>query len=72
MNMKRFLTALLVETVCAAAQAQIYTSEDGFLHVNLKKAIDIALDENPTLRIAEKDIELTKIADKEAWQALLA
>lgn len=71
MNMKRFLTALLVGTVCAAAQAQIYTSEDGFLHVNLKKAIDIALDENPTIRIAEKDIELKKIADKEAWQALL-
>ena len=71
MNMKRFLAALLVGTVCAAAQAQIYTSEDGFLHVDLKKAIDIALDENPTIRIAEKDIELKKIADKEAWQALL-
>lgn len=39
--------------------------------LNLQKAIDIALAENPTIKIADKDIRLKEIADKEAWQSLL-
>lgn len=41
------------------------------LELTLPKAIEIALAENPTMRVADKDIELKKIADKEAWQSLL-
>ncbi len=41
------------------------------LELTLQQAIDIALDENPTIKVADKEIELKKIADKEAWQALL-
>ncbi len=41
------------------------------LDIDLERAIEIALDENPTIRVADKDIELKKIADKEAWQNLL-
>ena len=41
------------------------------MNLNLKKAIEIALAENPTIRVADKDIQLKEIADKEAWQALL-
>lgn len=41
------------------------------LDLNLQKAIEIALAENPTIKIADKDIRLKEIADKEAWQSLL-
>lgn len=34
--------------------------------LNLQKAIEIALAENPTIKIADKDIRLKEIADKEA------
>ena len=43
----------------------------GNMNLTLKKAIEIALAENPTIRVADKDIQLKEIADKEAWQALL-
>ena len=39
--------------------------------LNLQKAIEIALAENPTIKIADKDIRLKEIANKEAWQSLL-
>jgi len=57
-------------TISTLAQT-VRSNEEGTLNLNLKKAIDIALDENPVIRVAEKEIELKKVADKEAWQALL-
>ena len=70
--MRTFLfgTLLTVSALTASAQRS-YTSNDGMLHVDLKKAIDIALDENPTIRVAEKEVDLKVVADEEAWQALL-
>jgi len=62
--------ALLLMTITANAQG-IRNNDDGSLYLTLPKAIDIALDENPVIRVAEKDVELKVIADKEAWQALL-
>lgn len=41
------------------------------MEINLQKAIEIALAENPTMRVADKDIQLKEIASDEAWQALL-
>lgn len=41
------------------------------IDLTLQSAIQIALDENPTIRVAEKDIELKKVANTEAWQSLL-
>ena len=70
--MKYFLLGILMTASVLTASAQRnYTSNDGMLHVDLKKAIDIALDENPTIRVAEKEVELKVLADEEAWQALL-
>ena len=43
----------------------------GNLDIDLGKAIEIALAENPTIKVADKEIELKKIADSEAWQGLL-
>lgn len=53
-----------ISFVALAIEAQV-------MDINLEKAIEIALDENPTIRVADKDIELKKIADTQAWQALL-
>ena len=59
-----FLMSLLACSVCMSAQ-------EATLDLNLQKAIEIAIAENPTIKVADKEIELKKIADKEAWQALL-
>lgn len=73
MKGKNLLTSigmLMVSVLGAAAQGQ----DDGYagtMNLTLEKAIEIALAENPIIRVADKDIELKKLADKEAWQALL-
>lgn len=41
------------------------------MDITLDKAIEIALAENPTIKVADKDIELKKVADQEAWMNLL-
>ncbi len=53
------------------ANAQDVPSSAPKLDLNLGKAIDIALADNPTIKVANQDIELKKIADKEAWMNLL-
>lgn len=51
------------------AQEQI--KELNNLELTLNQAIEIALSENPTVQIAEQQIELKKISDSEVWQNLL-
>lgn len=46
-------------------------AQDSVVDITLPKAIEIALAENPTIHIADKEIELKKVSDKEAWQTLL-
>ncbi len=41
------------------------------MELTLSKAIEIALAENPTMKVADKDIQLKMVAQQEAWQALL-
>jgi len=65
------LGVLLTGTLGALAQEQGGEASLGTMNLTLEKAIEIALAENPTIRVADKDIELKKIADTEAWQALL-
>ena len=64
MKGKRVLLSVGVMLAVASGFAQQ-------IDITLQKAIDIALAENPTIRVADKDIELKRIADTEAWQALL-
>ncbi len=61
-----FVVTLLLVSVLSRAQESL-----GVLDIDLAKAIEIALDENPTIKVADKSIELKKIANKEAWQNLL-
>lgn len=41
------------------------------LQLTLRDAIGIALSENPTIKMADQDVELKKVSRKEAWQSLL-
>lgn len=65
------LGVLMAATLSAVAQGQGDGASLGTMNLTLEKAIEIALAENPTIRVADKDIELKKVADTEAWQALL-
>lgn len=44
---------------------------DNVLRVSLDDALRIALSDNPTIKIAQQQIEVKKVSNKEAWQALL-
>lgn len=57
---------LLLMPLTAPAQQSAKT-----LELTLGQAVDIALSENPTIRVAEQDIELKKVSREEAWQSLL-
>ena len=65
----RFMTvaALLTAfTLTVNAQQNIPTME-----ITLEKAIELALSDNPTMKVAEQDIQLKEISKTEAWQNLL-
>ncbi len=70
MNLKmrlRTVTAVLaLFAVTANAQDAAPT-----MHLTLDKAIELALSENPTMKVAEKEIELKEVSKAEAWQNLL-
>ena len=67
---KMLLTAM---ALCAFgfAQAQTEQTTQNTLTLTLDKALEIALDENPTIKVAAEEIALKKVASKEAWQSLL-
>ena len=69
MNLKMRLTtvfALLAMLMPARAQETTPT-----MQLTLDKAIEVALSENPTIKVAEKEIELKKVSQDEAWKNLL-
>ncbi len=41
------------------------------LNLTLSQALEIALSDNPTIKVADEDVMLKKIANKETWQNLL-
>ena len=67
---KMLLTAM---ALCAFgfAKAQTEQTAQKTLTLTLDKALEIALDENPTIKVAAEEIALKKVASKEAWQSLL-
>lgn len=67
---KRCLIALTGLLTSASLLAQTTIASDS-LSLSLDKAIDIALDENPTIQMARGDVALKKVAAKAAWQNLL-
>ena len=65
MRSKNCLTLALALLLTGAAHAQ------ETLNLTLDKALEIALADNPTIKVADQEIVLKKVANKEAWQALL-
>ena len=54
----------------AAVHAQ-NAGKDAALKITLDDALSIALSDNPTIKVAEQQIEVKKISKDEAWQSLL-
>lgn len=54
--------------LAATAEAQ---EKEKVLELTLDRAVEIALNDNPVIRVADQDIELKKVSQKEAWQQLL-
>lgn len=77
MNKMKRLTGRKILLVAVAfcafgfAKAQDTQAEKNILTLTLDKALEIALDENPTIKVAEEEVALKKVASKEAWQSLL-
>ena len=71
--MKRFLlvkTGFLIAAVMLVATVR--AQEAGtVINLTLDDALKIAVSENPTIKVAEQQIEVKKISKNEAWQALL-
>jgi len=49
----------------------IHAQDAAVLNLTLDDALRIAVSENPTIKVAEQQIEVKKISKDEAWQALL-
>ena len=63
-----FLIASLLFSVTVNAQEN---GTDAVLKLTLDDALKIAVSENPTIKVAEQQIEVKKISKDEAWQSLL-
>lgn len=66
MRLRTVMAVLALFAVTANAQEEAPT-----MHLTLDKAIELALSENPTIKVAEKEIELKEVSKAEAWQNLL-
>ena len=64
----RFKTVALMLAFTTLAFAQETTPQ---MHLTLDRAIELALSENPTMKVADQEIQLKEVAKKEAWQNLL-
>ena len=63
--------ALCLSCPTALGKDVLTVSGEGSVPLTLDKAIEIALAENPTIVIADKQIQLKEVSRKEAWQTLL-
>ena len=65
-------TGLVILTALMAVGTAVMAQETGqVLKVTLDDAINVALSDNPTIKVAEQQIEVKKISKSEAWQSLL-
>lgn len=69
MNIKMRLS---IATIMLAIVGMIHAQEAATtMHLTLDKAIELALEENPTIKVAEQEIQLKEVSKREAWQSLL-
>ena len=68
MKMRLMTIAALLAAFALTANAQ---ENIPTMQITLDKAIELALSDNPTMKVAEKEIELKEVSKSEAWQNLL-
>ncbi len=68
MKMRLMTIAALLAAFAFTANAQ---ENIPTMQITLDKAIELALSDNPTMKVAEKEIELKEVSKSEAWQNLL-
>ncbi|MDR2651988.1 MAG: TolC family protein [Prevotellaceae bacterium] len=68
--MKRFLIIMFGFTISTSIYAQDSIPSEGILKITLKQAIEIAQNESPIIRIADKNIELKRVANQEVYAGL--
>lgn len=68
---KKFLLTTMALCAFGFVKAQNAPAAKDTLTLTLDQAVEIALDENPTMKVAADEIALKKVASKEAWQSLL-
>ena len=71
MNLRMRLKSMVILLAASLLTANAQESGKPELHITLEKAIELAVSDNPTMKVAEKEIELKEVAKKEAWQNLL-
>ena len=74
MKMQRFWVgrALLLAVAVLYAGGYVRAQEaKDTLTLTLDRALEIALSDNPTIKVAEEEIALKKVTHKETWQNLL-
>ena len=74
MKMQRFWVgrALLLAVAVLYADGYVRAQETkDTLTLTLDRALEIALSDNPTIKVAEEEIALKKVTHKETWQNLL-
>ena len=71
--MKRCLMAGMMFLATAVLTATGVNAQEaaGQVKITLDDALMIALSDNPTIKVAEQQIEVKKVSKNEAWQALL-
>ena len=67
LRMRLFTLATVLTATLLTAKAQ----ETPTMSITLDRAIELALSDNPTIKITDKEIELKEVSKKEAWQNLL-
>lgn len=62
--------ALVTAILLVGGHVQAQEVKDTLI-LNLDRALEIALSDNPTIKVAEEEIALKKVSHKETWQNLL-
>ncbi|MCQ2083086.1 MAG: TolC family protein [Bacteroidaceae bacterium] len=69
---RQFFSRMMLTMAVAVTAVTVSGQESGqVLNLTLDDAIRIAVSENPTIKVAEQQIEVKKISKDEAWQSLL-
>lgn len=68
---ERLRMGLLVSCILLFSIGKRVLAQSAEFHLTLSEAIGIALEDNPTIHVADQDIALKKVSYKEAWQNLL-